>query len=185
VQVTIAQLQHLATALAEGSLNELALSGQTFAGLPTAEKFRIRDKIIDQLTYINVPPVDRLASQRLWITVNCSLILGQIEGFVVKAKPNVDLKSELAPLQRDDKHGNLPTPASLRKWIVVATGSKADELLQEYETVWTTGSMKRPELIPFGSIPVVQGIDQLPVQSADAGGAYNNGGILAVSPPPH
>jgi hypothetical protein len=49
VEVTLQQLQKLATALAEGSLNELAFSGSIFTGMSTSDKFRVRDQIVQRL----------------------------------------------------------------------------------------------------------------------------------------
>ena len=86
----------------------------------------------------------------------------------------------------------LPSPDTLRKWVSSksAKDPKIEELLQEYDNVWTTGTMKNPDLIPFGVSPIWAGNEQLPGSAESlksdtgAAGAYNNGGTLGMRPPP-
>jgi hypothetical protein len=154
-EVTIDQLQRLSTALAEGSLNELAFSGQIFVGMSASEKFRVRDQIIARLHEIGVKPDDILRAQQGWIDVYCSILEQQIEGAVIRSLPNVDAKNELAKLAKENGKGGLPSPEALRKWVAAKAVSdpKLNELLQNYESVRTTGAAPNPDLIPFGSIP--------------------------------
>jgi hypothetical protein len=52
VQITLGQLQKLASVLARGSLDELAFSGVIFSGVSQQEKFNVRDQIVERLTDI-------------------------------------------------------------------------------------------------------------------------------------
>lgn len=157
VQVTLLQLQNLAATLAEGNLTQLAFSGQVFVGISTAEKFRIRDQVVEQLRALGVKTDDIVKSQRVWINVYCNILEGQIGAAVRKEHPEVDTKNEFVQLAKGDSKDGLPTPDALRKWVAQRSvdDPKIGELLTEYESVWTTGAMNNPDLIPFGSIPRV------------------------------
>jgi hypothetical protein len=154
-EVTIDQLQRLSTALAEGSLNELAFSGQVFVGMSASEKFRVRDQIIARLHEIGVKPDDILQAQQGWIYFYCDILEQQIERAVIKNLPNVDAKNEFDKLAKENGKGGLPSPDALRKWVAAKAVSdpELNELLQNYESVWTTGAAPNPDLIPFGSMP--------------------------------
>lgn len=154
-EVTIDQLQRLSTALAEGSLNELAFSGQIFIGMQASEKFKIRDQIIARLHDIGVKSDDILRTQQMWIYFYCDILEQQIEGEVIKNLPDVNGKSELARLANENGKDGLPQPEVLRKWVAAKALSETrlNELPQNYESVWTTGAAANPDLIPFGSRP--------------------------------
>jgi hypothetical protein len=161
--VSLQQLQKLATALAEGSLNELALTGTAGAGMSTAEKFRVRDQIVERLRDIGVTQEDIMKAQHLWIVVYCSILEQQIlyDAFLGKSLPNTDPITELknAGIQlAKDKEGKdgLPSPGALRKWVTTKglNDPKINERLDEYERVWTTGTIHNPGLIPFGETPM-------------------------------
>jgi hypothetical protein len=154
VQISLQQLQKLATSLAEGSLNELAFTGSIFVGMSNAEKFRIRDQIVDQLKGIGVPERDILQAQRIWRYFYCDIVEGMIEQRLREVVPQTDIEIEVKQLRKDDEF-KLPSPDTLRDWITPKKQSDArlTELLEEYERVWTTGTMKTPNLIPFGMHP--------------------------------
>ncbi len=154
-EVTIDQLQRLSTALAEGSLNELAFSGQVFVGMSVSERFRVRDQIIARLHEIGVTPDDILQAQHGWIDFYCDILEQQIAGVVIRSLPNVDAKNVLSKLANESGKGGLPSPEALRKWVATKAVSdpKLSELLQNYESVWMTGAAPNPDLIPFGSMP--------------------------------
>lgn len=116
VQVSLQQLQKLATALAEGSLNDLAFSGSVFTGMSSAEKFRLHDQIIARLRDIGVPQEDILKAQHVWILVYCSILEQQIQSEVQQSLPKIDTEKEVIELKNNGKDG-LPTPEALRKWV--------------------------------------------------------------------
>src|SRR5271163_2676832 len=117
VQVTIDQLQKLASALTEASLNDLALSGQIFVGMPTAEKFRLRDQIVERLKDIGVKSDGRLRAQHMWIYVNCSMIEQQIEGHITAVLHDADVQKEFSHLAESGGQYGLPPPDALKTWI--------------------------------------------------------------------
>jgi hypothetical protein len=153
VEVTLQQLQKLATALAEGNLNELAFSGSIFTGMSTGEKFRVRDQIVQRLRDIGVPPDDILKAEHLWIIAYCSILEGQIEARMHEVLPKTDIENEIVQLAKGNGQDGFPSPEALRKWVTTKgiTDPKINERLDEYERVWTTGAMNNPDLIPFGS----------------------------------
>jgi hypothetical protein len=155
VQVSLEQLQKLAATLAEGSLNDLAFSGNIFTGMSTAQKFRIRDQIVERLLDIGVTRDGILKAQELWILVYCNILEGQIEEAVHQSLPNTDVKHEVIQVVKGNGRDGLPLPEALRKWVITKglSDPKINERLNEYERVWTTGAIHNPDLIPFGSIP--------------------------------
>ena len=184
-QVTIDQLQKLAVALTEASLNTLALSGQVFVGTDTAERFRIHDQIVERLDSIGVQQSDLLKAQRMWIAINCSMLEGEIEGIIAKSLPNINLEQEVDKIAETDGRSGLPSPKALRLYVLTKNlnDPKLRELIQEYESVWNTGSMRNPNLIPFGSVPKALGLMELPASPRASGGLWNNGGVPANAIP--
>jgi hypothetical protein len=189
VQVSIGQLRKLAASLAGGNFNELAFSGQVFVGMSTHEKFRLHDEMVARLQELGVGDADIKKTQHLWIYLYCDILEGMIV-YRVKPYPNSEVVNEALQLPNEADMDGLPSPDTLRKWVSSksAKDPKIEEFLQEYDNVWTTGTMKNPDLIPFGASPMRAGIEKLPVSAAvlksDTGspGAYNNGGTLATSP---
>jgi hypothetical protein len=98
VQVTLEQLQKMASALARGSLDGLAFSGVIMSGVSQQEKFYVRNYIVERLKDIGLKADDILEAQRVWIIAYCSIIEGQIQSNVTKAFPTQDLKHELLQL---------------------------------------------------------------------------------------
>jgi len=180
VQVTLAQLQGLAASLATGSFNELAFSGQVFVGMPTREKFQIHDRIVASLKSLGLSRSDILKTQELWIYFWCNILEEMVVRRAQVSIPTLKLLDELKELsQGTGQQGGLPSPDTLYSWVV-SKGLKdpnIDQLLGEYQNVWLTGTMKDPDLIPFGSAPSA-GVAELP-RSPAPGGAFNNGGVLS------
>jgi hypothetical protein len=191
VQVSIEQLRKLAASLAGGSFNDLAFSGQVFVGMSTREKFRVHDEMVARLQELGVVNADIKKTQHLWIYVYCDILEGMIV-YRVKPYPNSEVVNEALQLPKDADMDGLPTPEVLRQWATSksAKDPKIEEYLQEYNNVWTTGVMKNPDLIPFGASPMWAGIEKSPLSAeilksdTGAAGAYNDGGVLATSPPP-
>jgi hypothetical protein len=77
-----------------------------------------------------------------------------IEQRVRELAPQTDVEKEVKHLQANDEF-NLPSPDILRDWVnsKQQNDPRLMELLQEYDRVWTAGTMKKPNLIPFGMHP--------------------------------
>ena len=188
-KLTIEQLQHLATALGEASLNELAFSGQIFVGMTTAEKFRLRTQIVDRLSSIGIKPEDVKKAQRVWIYVYCSILRDMIETAMMEKFRSADIAGELSKLQVSGDLDGLPVSSALRSWL--ATRAPVDlhvaELMEEYDFVSRTGAMNNADLIPFGRVPRGAGISELPSVPATPNSVWKNGGFLTYDgpiPPP-
>jgi len=191
VQVSIGQLRKLAASIAGGSFNDLAFSGQVFVGMSTHEKFRLHDEMVARLHDLGVDDADIKKTQHLWTYVYCSILEGMI---FRQAKPSPDdaVISEALQLPKDADMDPLPTPETLRVFVSskFTKDPKIEEILQEYNYVWTTGTMKNPNLISLGASPRWNHAVKLPMSAeflkSDTGafGAYNNGGMLSVDPPP-
>jgi hypothetical protein len=154
VQVTLAELQDLATSLAKGSFDDLAFSGQIFVGLSTGAKFKVHNEIVDRLKAIDVKPTKIREAQMLWISVYANILESMIEAAAKKHLPSENVHDEFSKLPKEETEG-LPSPETLRRWVASKSLNDAEisQLLQEYERVWTTGTMNNPDLIPFGSTP--------------------------------
>ena len=186
---TIEQLQRLATALGEASLNELAFSGQIFVGMTTEEKFRLRTQIVERLSSIGITTEEMKKTQRTWIYVYCGILKDMIEAAMMKRFPSADIAGELRTLSSRGGQDRLPTPSALWNWL--ATRAPVDpyvaELIKEYDIVSKTGAMNNADLIPFGTVPHGVGIAELPSTPATSNSVWKNGGFLTYdrpAPPP-
>jgi hypothetical protein len=123
--------------------------------MSTQEKFRLHDEIIQRLKDLGVTQNDILKTQKLWITAFCSILEAQIEDAVHKALPNTDAKKEILQVIKSNGKDGLPLPDALKNWVAAKglNDHEINERVEEYERVWTTGTMKNPTLIPFGVQP--------------------------------
>lgn len=151
VEVTLQQLQKMAVAFAQANTTEMAMSGQMLFGLNTAEKFHIHDNIINSLKTIGIPHDEIMNAQVVWIGVYCRMIFDSIER--IASSSDSKAEAEIENLPKVDKWA-LPTPDTLRNWIATKSlhDAKLTELMDEYDHIWTTGTMKNPDLIPFNQI---------------------------------
>jgi hypothetical protein len=179
-QVTIEQLRRLATTLAGSGLNELALSGDVFTGMTTAEKFRIRDQMVARLKELGVPESEIMDAQRFWIGVYSGILERDFVAAASTLLPSVNVQSEIDQLARTTSKDGRPSPASLRKWVSDHDlhDSHIDELLTNYDTLRTSGRLENPDLIPFGTIPTGPDLEALP-RSPQGSNTFNNGGVVS------
>lgn len=149
-QVTIEQLQKMATAFAQANLTELAISGQILSGINTEYKFALHDQIIASLKDIKVSDAEIDKAQRPWSGVYCSMLLDNIEAKATSLLPSAEVVDQIEALPRDAER-DLPSPDTLNKWINSQRlhDETITKLAFEYGNVWTTGSMKDPHLLPF------------------------------------
>jgi hypothetical protein len=147
--------------------------------------------MVARLQELGVGDADIKKTQHLWIYVYCDIIEGMIVYRMKQPYPNNEVVNEALQLPKDADMDELPSPETLRKWVSSKStkDAKIEEFLQEYDNVWTTGTMKNPDLIPFGASPVWAGTEKLPVSAeilksgTGAAGTCNNGGILSTIPP--
>jgi hypothetical protein len=140
----------MAAAFARAGLTELAMSGQMLFRTQTSQKFEIHAEIINSLKKIKIPDEKILKAEGVWITVYCRMILDRIEGIATQLLPGTNAQDEIESLPKESEHG-LPLPKTVRNWIATRAlkDSNLTQFLDEYENVWTTGTMKAPDLIPF------------------------------------
>jgi hypothetical protein len=150
VEVTLQQLQKMATAFAQASLTELGMSGHLLVHIKTRAKFEIHDRIINSLKEMKISDEEISKAQAVWITLHCRMILDSIEGIVARLRPDVvNAADEMEGLPKESGRG-LPLPEAVRNWIASRSLNDVQlfQLIDEYDKVWTTGTMKNPELIP-------------------------------------
>jgi hypothetical protein len=147
VEVTVQQLRNLAAAFAEASLQELVMSGQIFHGMSTRTKFELHDKIIDNLKHIGIRDDEIANLQSSWSFEYLRITLDIIEEVASKLLSDLKAEAEIDALPKTERR--VPSPETVKSWIT--THSLQDptlsELVDEYQRIWTTGSMKNPDLI--------------------------------------
>jgi hypothetical protein len=150
VQVTLEQLQKMAGAFADANMVQLALLGQTSGGIKTSAKFELHDSIINSLKKIGTPDDKILEVQSFWIGLNCRLLLDQIDDIASQLLSDPKAEAEIENLSKV-KEFVVPLPETIRNWTKARSlnDPKLNEILGEYERVWTTGTMKNPDLIPY------------------------------------
>jgi len=151
VEVTLQQLQSLATSLAESGLEVLLMSGQVFQYITLREKFRLHDELIKNLEAIGTSSDTIIKIQNnFWIPVLCQGFLSNIEVTAKNLLPNVDVESEVKNLPKDDAKLQLPLPDALRKWATSRGlyDAKIKALLDDYQSIWNTGTVANPNEIP-------------------------------------
>jgi hypothetical protein len=86
----------------------------------------------------------------VWSLVYCNMLLDRIEANVAQLLPNVKTEDEIESLPKDSERG-LPLPEAVQNWITTKAlnDTTLTKLVAEYANVWTTGTMKDPQLIPF------------------------------------
>jgi hypothetical protein len=149
VEVTLKQLQDMSLAFAESNLSQLAMSGMTFQRMSRSYQFALRDRAVDSLRGIGIPDEKILEAQNIWISIYCRLLLGYIAR---EATSLPDANNQIGALPKDQKY-SAPTPTTLRDWAKAKAISNPNlfKLLDEYQSIWTTGSMKNPDLIEPGA----------------------------------
>lgn len=152
VQVTIHQLQAMATAFAEATLSQLALSGQLRAYMYTTAKFELRNQIVRSLEEIGTNEADILRAQGDWIAIHARLLLDQIEARA-GALGFGNAQQAMDGLARDEDK-DAPPPAAVRAELDkrIPNDEALSELTAEYERLWTTGGMDNPSLIPSNAV---------------------------------
>jgi hypothetical protein len=160
IEVTLQQLQRLAIVLAKESLNQLVLAWGPVV-MDNAEKIAIRNEIVESLRAIYISPDDIFKAQSGWIFGYCNILATQIEKRVKEIAPNTDPQQELQKLANGHEREKPLSPDTLREWLKSKSLNDPDlnQLLQEYDNVYTTGDIKHPDLIPPGaalSLPPVR-----------------------------
>ncbi|MDE1882751.1 MAG: hypothetical protein KGH70_02110 [Rhodospirillales bacterium] len=146
----IENLRKISTALARGSLQEIAMSGQLFSGLHTSSKFKVREDIVTALKDMDIPDETVLETQYVWITVYGTMLVSKIIATAAEQSSVPEIQKEVAQLDRNSVY-DLPTPDAIDVWGDAKRCDKLTELLKEYRLLLTTGSMSNPDIIPFGT----------------------------------
>jgi hypothetical protein len=150
VQVTLDKLQKIEVAFAKANLSQLALSGQLLIGLNTEEKFAIRDKIIANLEETGVSGNDILDAQQIWIDIYAAMSLDHIDGKLEQITKDSNMAKDIDSLPMEPSR-RLPSPEAIEQFVSSRSVNNAEvsDLIAEYKSMWTTGSMKNPSIIPF------------------------------------
>jgi len=105
--------------------------------------------MVARLHNLGVGDADIKKTQHLWIYVYCGILEGMILR-QAKPSPSDEVMSEALQLPKDADMDPLPTPETLRVFVSskFTKDLKIKEILQEYNNVWTTGTMKNPLAFP-------------------------------------
>ena len=119
-------------------------------GVKTSTKFDLHNRIIDSLKKIGIPDTDILEVQSFWIGLHCRLLLDQVDDMAKKLLSDPKVEAEIENLPKVEGFA-VPSPETIRTWIKARSPDdyKLNEILDEYERLWTTGTMKNPDLIPY------------------------------------
>ncbi len=151
-EAIIRQLRSISAALAKGSLQQIAMSGELFSGIDTKDKFNVRDEIVDSLKEMGVSEHVILEAQGLWIARFGNLLLTQIIG---KASDALSLERQAVQAELRElpisKEYDLPTPDALVSWGRKKGNQELLGLVQGYQRLMSTGGMDKPEIIPFNA----------------------------------
>jgi hypothetical protein len=126
-QVTLDQLQKLASVLARGSLDELAFSGVVFSGMSSEEKFNVRNQIVERRHSIGVKEDDIRQAQQVWIIADSAIIEQMIENTVSKAKsmPADEIRREILQVIKNNGENGLPLPGALKTgWLLKESATR-------------------------------------------------------------
>jgi hypothetical protein len=105
---------------------------------------------------VGVSDADIHDGQEVWIDVYAGMLLGDIEEEAAKLFPSAT--EEIEKLPAHAQYG-IPEPKTLADWTGSHTlkSNRLGQLLDEYDRLWTTGSMKDPSIIPFNRLARTQG----------------------------
>jgi len=149
VEVSLQQLQKLAAALARANLAQIGMSGQLLAGLGTETKFQFHDQIISSLRDLHLSEEDIHDAQDVWIEVYGRMLLATISAHLEQRHKGA--ADAIAKLSKYPKTG-LASPDAVNRYAAStqpAPDETLKELLKNYKSLIETGSMEKPELIPF------------------------------------
>jgi len=149
---TIAQLRKLAVAISEPELSALAMSGVIFHQLRFTDQYNREKRIVDILKSLGVSQDDITVALQIWKTVTLRKLSNVIT--VAIGETDKQLAEKFAGV-RIDAHENPVKPDVLRKFLSDnhVTDKAVVELVDDYERLFETGEVRRPEVFPVGIEP--------------------------------
>ena len=147
--VKIKQLRKLAIAIFEPELSQLAMSGVMLSELSFTYQYERKKQIVDTLNSLGVSQDDITAVSRVWTAVTLRKLSNVIAGAI--GKSDKQLAEKFAGV-RIDAHENPVKPDVLRKFLRDnhVTEEAVVELVDDYEHLFKTGEVRRPEVFPVG-----------------------------------
>lgn len=149
----IAQLRSMSLAFARANLDEMASSGQLFAGFDTSRKFSTRASIIKSLAELGATQDDIQEAQDGWIEFQCYQLLDVIVERATEAHPDGQeaIRSQIEALPKAARF-RIPTPDALRDWAADTGDKQLITMAEDYRRLLETGNMQNPNVIPFQRI---------------------------------
>jgi hypothetical protein len=140
----IAQLRKLAVAISEPQLSELAMNGAMLSEL--------RKQIVDTLKSLGVSEDDIATALRVWMPARLRKLSNVIAIAIAKTD---NALAEKFRAMRIDAHENPANPDKLREFLRDnhITDKDVIELVDDYEHLFETGEVRRPDVFPVGIQP--------------------------------
>jgi hypothetical protein len=149
---TIAQLRKLAVTIAEPELSQLAMSGAMLSELRFEYQYDQKKQIVDTMKSLGVSQEDITAALRVWTPATLRKLSNVIAEAIGKTDKALGEKFREA---RIDAHENPVKPEVLREFLrdnhIAEKG--VVELVDDYDHLFKTGEVRRPEVFPVGIQP--------------------------------
>jgi hypothetical protein len=148
----IAQLRKLAVAISEPQLSELAMNGAMLSELRFSYQYGRKKQIVDTLKSLGVSEDDIATALRVWMPATLRKLSNVIAVAIAKTD---NALAEKFRAMRIDAHENPANPDKLREFLRDnhITDKDVIELVDDYEHLFKTGEVRRPEVFPAGINP--------------------------------
>jgi hypothetical protein len=148
----IAQLRQLAVAISEPQLSELAMNGAMLLETRFSYQYERKKQIVDILKSLGVSEDDIATALRVWTPATLRKLSNVIA--IAIAKTDDALADKFRAI-RIDAHENPAKPDTLREFLRDnhITEKEVVDLVDDYEHLFKTGEVRRPEVFPAGINP--------------------------------
>ena len=149
---TIKQLRQLAVAISEPQLSELAMNGAMLSELRFSYQYERERQIVATLNSLGVSQDEITAATHVWTVVT----LRKLSAIIARDIGEIDKQlAEKFAEMRVDAHENPVKPDVLRKFLRDnhVIDEAVVELVDDYEHLFETGEVRRPDVFPVGIHP--------------------------------
>jgi hypothetical protein len=142
----------LAVAISEPQLSELAMNGAMLSELRFSYQYERKKQIVDTLKSLGVSEDDIATALRVWMPARLRKLSNVIAIAIAKTD---NALAEKFRAMRIDADENPASPDKLREFLRYnhITDKDVIELVDDYEHLFKTGEVRRPEVFPAGINP--------------------------------
>jgi hypothetical protein len=152
----IAQLRSLALAIAEPELSQMAMSGVLLSNLPFSYQYERKKHIVETLKSLGIPQDDITHAEEPWTSITLLKLSNVIASALVKSDNTLLEKFDKMRADASPPDRSYPIkPEVLRDFMHAnrVTNKDVMELVDDYEHLYKTGEVRRPEVFPPGLQP--------------------------------